>query len=110
MAYYRILKRVSKGAPVGSLDRFDWLNDDQRQRLVDLGVISQLSAPPLAELPGLSRRAKKLEPLGIVTADQFLECDIGVVSGLFRVKPETVERWQDEVMKWLIIPEPARSG
>lgn len=108
MAYYRILKRVSKGGPVGSLCQFAWLNDEQRARLVELGVISRLAAPPLSELPGLSRRAKKLAELGIDTADQFLECDVKEVAEEFRVKPATVERWKDEVMTWLIIPEPVK--
>ena len=109
MAYYRILKRVDKGGPVGSLCQFDWLQPEQRQRLIDLHVISRLSAPPLSELPGFARRSKGLAKLGITTGDQFLELeDVGPVAEAFRVKPRTVERWRDEVMGWLIIPEPAQ--
>ena len=109
MAYYRILKPVSKGGPVGSLNQFAWLNDEQRARLVEVRAISRLSAPPLEELPGWERRSKKLRKFGIRTAEQFLELDdVEAVAEGFRVKPSTVERWQDEVLTWLIIPEPPK--
>lgn len=108
--YYRILRQVDKGGPVGALCRFEWLLEEQRQWLVELQVISPLRVPPLAILPGWERRSARLQKLDLLMADEFLEADVAEVAKYMRVKPTTVERWQDEVMNHLVLPKKRGSG
>lgn len=102
---YRILTRVDKGGPVGSLCRFEWLAEEQIGQLLVVGAIAPVTAPPLDVLPGWSRRAAMLAPLGIVNADQLLEADPETVCQPLKVKPETVKRWQEEVTRQLTAPQ-----
>ena len=113
--HYRILKPVSKPSPadgghVGSICTFDWLTEEQQQILIDRGVISPISAPPLAELPGFIKRAERLQEFGIETAEAFLDADPEEVAKQYDVKPRTVRRWQDELLQLLILPHTERRG
>jgi len=104
MPVYRILKRVDKGGSVGGLCRFDWLSPEQRQRLMDLGVISRMQAPPLKELPGWKRRAQRFAALGIDTVEQAIEADPAEIARHMRVKASTVEGWQADLAEAMTIP------
>ena len=101
---YRILQRVDKGGAPGSLCRFEWLDAAQGGRLVTVGAIAPVQAPPLAVLPGWTRRAALLRRLGIERADDFLEANADALAPGLKVKPETVQRWQAEVTVQLTVP------
>jgi hypothetical protein len=101
---YRILQRVDKGGPVGSLCAFDWLNEQQIGRLIQVGAIAPVALPPLDVLPGWTRRAKRLAAVGIKGTDGLLEANIEELAAGLGLKPETVNRWKEEVMRLLTIP------
>lgn len=116
MAMYRILHvlHVGKGRMLhpGSFDRLEWLKPGGVERLTIKGAISRVKPPPLAVLPGWATRARKLtEVTGgrIVDAEQFLEGETTKIAELMKVKPETVERWRKDIVKWLTTA-PVRAG
>lgn len=116
MAMYRVLRRLSVGKGrilhPGSFNRLEWLGEQGLAILTEKGSISRIQPPPLAVLPGWSRRAEKItEVTGgeITDAEQFLEADDKKLSDLMGVKPATVGRWKDEIVKWLTT-DPARPG
>lgn len=87
----------------GEITALSWLGPDQVQKLIDLGHVTHLSAPPLAELPGWTRRAARMKEVGISMADEFLEHDVEGLAAALNVKPATVERWKTEVVGLLTV-------
>jgi hypothetical protein len=87
------------------------LKDKNIAKLVQKGAISKLASPPLSVLAGWSKRAVKLEPLGIQDVEQFVEGDIEALAKLFKVKWETIMAWKAELMTWLVIQDqPTKAG
>jgi hypothetical protein len=72
-------------------------------KLVQKGAISKLGSPPLAVLAGWSKRAVKLEPLGVVNVEQFVEADTAQLANLFKVKIDTIVSWKAELLTWLVV-------
>lgn len=113
MALYRVLKRLDVGRrviPAGSFLGAGTLNPEAIQRLLNVGALGELHAPPLSELPGLDSAAEQLALIGIFNADQLLECDIDKTAEQIGVTPDTVSGWVDIAGDWLTIPEPPRHG
>jgi hypothetical protein len=113
---YRVLHRlnVGKGRILhpGSFNRLEWLNERGVERLTAKGAISRVNPPPLAVLPGWSRRAEKITEVAggeITNAEQFLEADDEKLAEWMKVKPAVIKRWKGEIMKWLTT-DPARPG
>lgn len=90
---------------VGSLHRLEKCSIEAIEKLTLRGTITEVRAPPLAVLPGWTRRAAKLEKAGIVDAVQFLGADVRQVGQYMRRRPATVEKWKSEVLTWLQAPE-----
>lgn len=111
MALYRALHNLSKNEktiPAGTILAFQWLNETQIGKLIAVGAIAPVGAPPLVALPGWKTRATKCGKLGLETAEQFLEADTAHLADVLHLKPETVERWKVEVLGWLTVPETYR--
>ena len=111
---YRILHKLDVGKDrvlhPGSFNRLEWLDDAGLARLEQKGAISRVNPPPLAVLPGWSRRAKKAQEVaGVENAEQLLEADNQTLAEKMEVQPDTVARWKDEIVGWLTA-EPAPSG
>ncbi len=70
-------------------------------RLLEVGVIARVAAPPLTEIPNWKTRAKKLARHDVTDAEQFLEADDALLARWLGVKPATVERLKTEVSRWL---------
>jgi len=116
MAMYRVLHKLSigKGRVLhpGSFNRLEWLNEQGIERLTTKGAVSRVNPPPLAVLPGWSRRAEKAREVSggkILDAEQFLEADDATLAEWMAVKATTVARWKSEIVKWLTA-DPQRPG
>ena len=108
MPIYRVLRTLSrkeKMIDAGTLTRLEWLNEDGVSRLLAVGAVARIQGPPLSVLPGWKRRSEKLGLLGVASAESFLEAEPGPLAEQLEVKPETITRWQQEVMAWLLPPE-----
>jgi hypothetical protein len=114
MAYYRILRDLSKGNKIvktGQITSLAGLPQATVDKLEKVGAIAEVSPPPLSELPGWQTRAVKLADTGIITATQFLELkDYEIVKKLFRVKDETVEAWKKQITDIWLAPPPQKRG
>jgi len=74
--------------------------------LVDREAISAVSAPPLAILPGWTRRAEKIAAKGIITLDQFIETDSAEIAKVFKAADaDTIDTWKREALNLLRTPE-----
>lgn len=106
MPYYRALSKLAAGSHTinrGAIFPAHYLRPEVLAAL-DGRHISRISAPPLAEVPGWSRRAQKLADAGIFEAEQFLDAvDNGELSSLFA--PAQLTRWQNELLNWLTPPQ-----
>ncbi len=112
MALYRVLKPLSrneKRIEAGQITALAWLKPEQAAVLVERRAVSRLATPPLVELPGWERRGKRLDRLGIVTAEDFLEADDEDMALEMRARVNTVAKWKREIHSWLVIP-PERGG
>lgn len=78
-------------------------------KLEEVGAIGELHAPPLTEIPDFDA-AEQLAAIGIVQADQLVECDIDETSKQLRIDAMMLREWRAEVSNWLIIPVRAASG
>lgn len=110
MAIYRIRNNLSiEGTiiPRGTLARLT-LAPDKLARLEEVNAISRIAAPPLAILPGWETRSNRLEKLNIISIEDLLEGDVAAIAKHMRVKPETVERWQEDVIEWMQVTPPKR--
>lgn len=105
MPYYRALANLTAGSKQilrGDIFSGSLLRPDVIAAL-EGRYVSRITAPPLAELPGWTRRAERLQPAGIVDIEQFLEAaDSGELSSLFA--PEQIKRWRGELLSWLAPP------
>jgi hypothetical protein len=113
MAMWRVLRPMTKGDRTweeGEVTRLEWLKPAQVEKLVEVGAVSRIAAPPLEVLPGWKARAEKLLGLELRTAEEFLEADVERIAAFMEVKPATVQRWQSELWDWLRVEPPARRG
>ena len=104
---YRVLAALGVGKAgilhPGTFTSLAWLNPSQQSRLVELGKVSVVQPPPLAILPGWSRRAQRFEPLGITNVVQFLEANSGDLAIELKYKEATIEKWKRDARKWLVV-------
>lgn len=95
----------------GDLHALQHLNAAAIERLIDVGAVARIAAPPLTVLRLTStnawaNHAAKLAKAGIVDAEQFLESDPERIAETLRVKVETAQQYLDEVRALLIAPLP----
>lgn len=93
---------------VGDLHRLEKVPREGIEKLKLRGTIIPVQPPPLAVLPGWTRRAGRLGKAGIHDAVQLLGVDTDQAAEYMRVKPRTVTRWKREVLCWLKAPEEKR--
>ena len=112
MPIYRTLKPLSRGMNKrirrNAIVNINWLNAEQIAKLEQVGAISKLAAPPLPKLPGWKLRAKRLRVVGIGTVEQFLEADPATLAEQIDADKRTVQKWRDDLLRWLVIPEESR--
>jgi len=107
---YRVLKPLSKGfnkvIKAGQVIDLNWLDSEQLAKLVQVGAISRLQAPPLHKLPGWTARSKRLRKAGFDGVEAFLEADDEQLAEAMNLKARTVRRWKEELtIRYLVIPE-----
>jgi len=114
MPMYRVLRTLSRGhekfIKVGVLTDLAWLNAEQRAKLEQVGAVSRISAPPLAQLPGWKLRAEKLGVEGIHTFDDFLERDPAGIAEAIGMQPRTIQKWRNELLDWITVPQRGGRG
>ena len=107
MPIHRVLKRLDRGSRIiepGQLIQIDWLSPENIGQLEAVGAVARVHAPPLEALPGWVLRSERLAPIGIVTAEEFLEADEDLVCTHLEVQLRTVGKWRKDVTQWLTIP------
>lgn len=112
MALYRVLRtlyRKDRTIPAGDFIAGDSYAPKALDKLEEVGAISLLHAPPLSELPGFEG-TEQLAAIGIVNADQLLECNIDETIKRLNIYPSTLRDWCAEVKAWLIAPARAGQG
>ena len=108
MGLYRVLRKLSKGRQEyqpGDLVVLNWLDETGIGRLVGVGAVARIAAPPLRELPGWTLRAEKLAAIGIEDAEQMIEADAAMVAAACEAQEKTVRWWQEELRGWLTVPK-----
>ena len=109
MALFRVIVRLDKGdktIPPGAFTRLEWLKPRAQEILQSVGAVSEVGAPPLAVIPGWKTRAGKLEEVGIDDVVQFIEADTAVICQALDRKPETIEKYRAELLRWMTADEP----
>lgn len=104
---YRVLRPLSTGQMPG--DFVEEKNFKGGKRTIDklraVNAIAPVSSPPLAEVPGWTKRAEKLAEISIITIQDFLEADEQRMAKLFKYKTTSaIKRWRSEVQEWLKPP------
>jgi hypothetical protein len=111
---YRVLRDLSVGDEVyaaGSVYTLATIKESSITVLLHRGAIRQVIAPPLAQLPGWTTRAKRLdEKLGLKNVYDLLDTDPKAIATVMRVTPETVEKWQVEAFQSMTEPTPKKRG
>lgn len=114
MSIFRVLRPLSRKheqiVPRGTLTALDWLKPEQQQRLIDVGAVSRISAPPLASLPGWIARGGHLGRVGIHTFDDFLERTDAEIAELVNKRETTIARWRAELISLITVPQRGGRG
>jgi hypothetical protein len=106
VSLYRVLKSLQRKNYVIAVGDFITGADypaDALDKLEAVGAIGLLHAPPLSELPDFDG-AEQLAAIGIVQADQLLECDIDETCRQLNLDTMTLREWRAAVSNWLILP------
>ena len=108
MKIYRAKRSLWRGENKPRIEKYqptllEWLTEEERQKLVDVGAVAEARLPPLKELPGWSYRGARLENLGISTVGDLLAADNDKLAGELDYKPSTVARWKREVGKLIVV-------
>ena len=105
MAVYRVRKRLSTGQQRGDVVQGGDFRQGVVPALLRVGALAYIDGPPLTELPGWELRGETLAAHGIETVVEFLEADEERVRQWFNYRScRAVERWKDEVRRWLMPP------
>jgi hypothetical protein len=110
--FYRVLERLSYGSGYvepGAFHALERCNPEAIEALIAHRSISPVAPPPLVQLPGWTRRAERFGELGVQTVTQLLATDRRALAEALDVKPETMQRWRDEALGWMVV-SPKRSG
>lgn len=105
MAYYRInasltvKDKIIKGNTIFDLD----ISDDKIQKLLKVGVISELSIPPLAFIPNWEIRAEMISKSGITLGLDFLNSDSKEIASKTKKSIETINQWKLDLIDDLIV-------
>lgn len=110
---YRVLRNLGtvgqRRVSIGEILLGSALTPEGIRRLEQVGAISELHAPPLTELPNLAPWIDRLAVVGLVTADQLLECDIDETSHDLGISVTELTTLKQLTTNWLIVI-PKREG
>jgi len=104
---YRVLRLLSTGQQIGDFVQASDFKGGERtvNILLSVNAIAPISSPPLAELPGWTKRAERLLEIGIITVQEFLDADLKQIADLFKYKTiSSIEKWRIEAQEWLKPP------
>jgi hypothetical protein len=107
MALYRALNNLDAGkTQIGRGEVFagERIGDHVLERLLKLGRVALVSAPPLAMLPDWEKRAAKLKKIGVSTVEEFIAGEAGVMAKACLVSAERIGMWKLEVLECLKAP------
>lgn len=105
MGYYRINNnltvkdRIIKSNTIADLD----LSQEKLKKLLNAGVISELSIPPLAFMPMWENRAERLSKVGIESGIDLLNSKTKELSSKLKITPELFEQWKTDLIQDLIV-------
>ena len=106
---YRALVTLSlaKGRIIrkGSLFTGDLLAPGNLEKLIELGKVSKVSAPPLSALSGWQEHADKLEKLGVKTVEEFVRLDYKKAARALGIAQYKAKELQGEALKLLEAPD-----
>ncbi len=108
MAVYRVLRRMNKGDTFylrGDIVKDDLFSEDALRKLLAVGAIAPVNAPPLAEIAGWEKKAKKLEAIGVSDVTQFIEADPSALAKALKVSRATILRWGRDLEEQVRPPE-----
>ena len=108
MKYYRALKDLSNGYKRYEPIPASALKAAVIPILLEKGAIGEVTGPPLYALPGWRLRAEKLVFIGVTMVHEFLDHDVEELASTMGVRIATIEKWQAELVKWLV-PAPAQA-
>ena len=86
-----------------------WLNDEQITVLKDRGRISEISAPPLSEMPLSGATLRSFKKAKLDDANEVLALTTGELAKKLGVRKATAQKRQLEVARLLMV-EPPRQG
>lgn len=110
MPMYRVLRDLSgkngeRIAQLGQLSSLPSVKPGSISVLLQVGAIAEVQPPPLSILPGWATRAKRLEALGIITVNDFVDAETDTLRRMFRASALTIEGWKEEAKNWLAAPD-----
>jgi len=88
----------------GKVFRDSILPEKNISRLREMGIIVEVSSPPLSILPGWKIRSEKASKLGIDSIEDFIQADDASLRETFDVESTTVDSWKDELFYFLDAP------
>lgn len=112
MKGYRALKPLDAGGhgliARGRATALDWLNGEQIARLIEVGAVSEISAPPLSEMPLPKAALAKMRRFKVEDAIWMLMATDAEIAKALRTKKATAREWKDEVARLLSVEPPHR--
>lgn len=103
--YYRIKTPLSYGGEILHSNTVHYLRlkPENISKLIELGHISQISTPPIEEIPELQQFAERLNKLGIYTLKQFLEAKPDSLKSIWRRKDYIETHKQNLIQQYLLV-------
>ena len=112
---YRILRKIDCGergvlGPEIGIHKLGWMNAKAINKLIEVGAISRVKAPPMEALPGLGKESKKLSTQGILDAGEVLEMEEGELAKKLKITKKQARQVKGKVKGFLEPDKPKKSG
>ena len=109
MTVYRALMKLDRGSK-GVIQRGQIIVDrgwkeTYIDRLIEVGAVAPISAPPISTLPGWGDSDEVLAGIGVTTADQLLEANDEAIMSALEIDRPQLAKMRADVMGWLTVPE-----
>jgi hypothetical protein len=102
---YRVLRPLTTGQQAGDVIDGGRLRAEAIEKLLEIGALEVVTAPPLAELPHWEVRAQKLKAAGVLTITDLLDTqDQELAEAVKHKTTRVVKRWKREAREWLTAP------
>ena len=107
---YRALSNLEIGGGklirLGTIFSGDLLGKDTLKKLIELGHVSRVSAPPLEIFPEWKSRAKKLAKVGIFTVEDFVSAGDDLIREALKIGTNKVQEMKQDALANLEAPDP----